>query len=51
MSQKHVTAKGYCTYCNSKLIKCIECDNWFCSKRKDHVMCSTRCRTRKSRRL
>jgi len=51
MSQVHVTAKGFCTYCNSKLKECLECGEWFYPKREDHVRCSDKCRTRKSRRL
>ena len=51
MSQRHVTAKGNCMFCGSKLRKCTECDEWFCATNKAHLLCSSRCRTRKSRRL
>jgi len=49
MSQNHVTAKGKCTYCGSSLKKCVQCERWFHSARKNHIYCSSRCRTRKRR--
>lgn len=51
MSQNHVTSKGFCTYCGAKLKKCVECGEYFCAARKDHIYCSARCRTRKLRRM
>ena len=50
MSQIRVTAKGLCIYCKSKLKECLECGEMFSPKREDHVRCSSKCRTRKSRR-
>lgn len=49
MSQKHVTLKGFCTYCGAKLTQCIICGDWFIAKNKTHIYCRSRCRTRKFR--
>lgn len=51
MSQRHVTANGFCTYCGASLKVCPECGDWFHAKNKAHILCKPRCRTRKSRRL
>lgn len=51
MSQVHVTYKGTCTYCGSRLKKCKDCKDWFCATRKDNIYCSSKCRTRRFRKL
>lgn len=38
-----------CVYCGSIKIKCQECNRFFHTSRKNHIYCSDRCRTRKSR--
>lgn len=52
MSQKHKTATCFrCIYCGAKKRLCEECNKYFYAKRENHVICSTRCRTRKYRRI
>lgn len=49
MSLVRVTKDNRCIYCNAQLTLCSVCNQPFHSRNKEHVICSSRCRKRKSR--
>jgi hypothetical protein len=51
MSPIRVTKDNRCICCNAKQSNCIECNQPFHARSEDHVLCSDRCKKRRSRRL
>lgn len=50
MSQTHKSKGCFrCIYCGAKKAICPICGKYFYAKRENHVICSTKCRTRKYR--
>lgn len=49
MSRIRVTKDNRCIVCGAKQAMCVICKQPFHARNEDHVICSDRCRKRKSR--